>query len=188
MYFGIHMPLPVAQLYKYTPRPEWGGYYPLGIDVPSDHAAPGVDASFMLALVSKSRLPESKDISMVHYSDPQVLRLVKCMCSDRTVVQTWEIHDIRDALSMAIDRSRTNPPPCFDMAWIPLLEAKLRDISELIDTYVEQNVCARTRLRNKRLLRDLMGSAWNPLRMNDWCLDEEEKKELAEDGCIDSSS
>lgn len=178
------MPLPAAHLYKYRPRPEWGGYYPLGIDVPSDRVAPGVDIPFMLALVSKSRLPDSKDLSMIHYADPQVLRLAKCMCDDTTVVQTWEIHDIRDALGIAIDKSRTQPPPFFDAAWMPSLEDKLHEISALIETYAEQNACARMSLRTKRLQRDLIASAWKPARMQEWCLDEEEKKDLAKDGLL----
>lgn len=178
------MPLPVAHFYEYRPRPEWGGYYPLGIDIPYQYALDGTDMPFTLALVFKSRLADSKDLSMVHYVDPQVLRLAKFMCNDAAVVQTCEMHDVRDALHVAIDRSRIQPPAFFDAAWIPALENKLHEISALIDTYMEQNIRARQILRTKRFQWDLMASTWKPERMQDWCLDEDEKKDLDKDGLL----
>jgi len=72
----------------------------------------------------------------------------------------------------------------FDTSWIPELEKKLASHRRLIDEVVEDNVRARIQLRTRQTARDLMEASWKPLRMMDWCLDEEEKAETREHGFL----
>ena len=47
-------------------------------------------------------------------------------------------------------------------------------------TLSDEKARARTRLRTEAVKEDLIAAAWHPKRMTAWCLDTDERRELAE--------
>jgi hypothetical protein len=49
-------------------------------------------------------------------------------------------------------------------------------------TLSDEKAWARARRRTEGVKRELVAAAWHPARMADWCLDDDERRELAEMG------
>jgi len=161
-------------LYTYPFCPKWHGLFRFK----QEEGCNDDDFPFEYVLALTERVPEIETLSMVAYSEPQIVRVPRVMVDtlcERQLHDNVEmhcLHEIVDALTVALERFNGDSDT----------HSKFQTIKQDLETAISntQASCSKMRilLRNKMMKKELVEVAWAPERHIPWCLDEEEKNGL----------